>query len=42
MKHSFRYVHNIITGGVLAFTFSPRTGETCLDLHALLMPLITS
>ncbi len=33
-----RYACNSKTGGVLAYTFGPRTDETCRELLALLTP----
>ncbi|AHA64718.1 Transposase [Shigella dysenteriae 1617] len=32
------YAYNTKTGGVLAYTFGPRTDETCRELLALLTP----
>ncbi|KLH11844.1 transposase [Escherichia coli] len=35
-QHWLWYVYNTKTGGVLAYTFGPRTDETCRELRALL------
>lgn len=37
-QHWLWYAYNTKTGGVLAYTFGPRTDETCRDLLALLDP----
>lgn len=37
-QHWLWYVYNTKTGGVLAYTFGPRTDETCRELLALLTP----
>ncbi|UCQ26955.1 IS1 family transposase [Edwardsiella tarda] len=37
-QHWLWYAYNIKTGGVLAYTFCPRTDETCRELLALLTP----
>lgn len=37
-QHWLWYAYNTKTGGVLACTFGPRTGETCRELLALLTP----
>jgi Transposase and inactivated derivatives, IS1 family len=38
-QHWLWYAYNTKTGGVLAYTFGPRTDETCRELLALLTPL---
>ena len=35
------YAYNTKTGGVLAYTFGPRTDDTCRELPALLTPFNT-
>ncbi|EFX28249.1 putative transposase [Escherichia coli O55:H7 str. USDA 5905] len=35
-QHWLWYAYNTKTGGVLAYTFGPRTDETCRELLALL------
>ncbi|QLH64562.1 IS1 family transposase [Serratia symbiotica] len=37
-QHWLWYAYNTKTGGVLAYTFGPRTDETCRELLALLTP----
>lgn len=37
-QHWLWYAYNTTTGGVLAYTFGPRTDETCRELLALLAP----
>ncbi len=37
-QHWLWYAYNTKTGGVLAYTFGPRTDETCRELLALLAP----
>lgn len=37
-QHWLWYAYNTRTGGVLAYTFGPRTDETCRELLALLAP----
>ncbi|OUF46963.1 insertion element iso-IS1n protein InsB [Pluralibacter gergoviae] len=37
-QHWLWYAYNTKTGGVLAYTFGPRTVETCRELLALLTP----
>ena len=37
-QHWLWYVYNTKTGGVLAWTFGPRTDETCRGLLARLTP----
>ena len=37
-QHWLWYAYNTKTGGVLAYTFGPRTDETCRELLALLEP----
>lgn len=36
--HWLWYAYNTKTGGVLAYTFGPRTNQTCRELLALLTP----
>ena len=36
--HWLWYAYNTKTGGVLAYTFGPRTDQTCRELLALLTP----
>ncbi|OZI15229.1 hypothetical protein CE195_03035 [Sodalis-like symbiont of Philaenus spumarius] len=38
LQHWLWYAYNTKTGGVLAYTFGPRTDETCRELLALLTP----
>lgn len=38
-QHRLWYAYNTKTGGVLAYTFGPRTDETCREVLALLTPL---
>lgn len=38
-QHWLWYAYNTKTGGVLAWTFGPRTDETCRGLLARLAPL---
>ena len=40
-QHWLWYAYNTKTGGVLAYTFGPRTDETCRELLALLAPFNT-
>ena len=37
-QHWLGYAYNTKTGGVLAYTFGPRTDQTCRELLALLTP----
>jgi len=37
-QYGLWYASNTKTGGVLVYTFGPRTDETCRELLALLMP----
>ncbi|EBN5354558.1 IS1 family transposase, partial [Salmonella enterica subsp. enterica serovar Typhimurium] len=37
-QHWLWYAYNTKTGGILAYTFGPRTDETCRELLALLVP----
>jgi len=37
-QHWLCYAYNTKTGGVLSYTFGPRTDETCRELPALLTP----
>ncbi|MFM1361785.1 IS1 family transposase [Yersinia enterocolitica] len=37
-QHRLWYAYNTKTGGVVAYTFGPRTDETCRELLALLTP----
>ncbi|AOE42465.1 transposase (plasmid) [Pantoea agglomerans] len=37
-QHWLWYAYNTKTGGVLSYTFGPRTYETCRELPALLTP----
>lgn len=37
-QHWLWYAYNTKTGGVLAYTFGPRTDETCREFLALLTP----
>ncbi len=37
-QHWIWYAYNTKTGGVLAYTFGPRTDQTCRELLALLTP----
>ena len=37
-QHWLWYAYNTKTGGVLAYTFGPRTDQTCRELLALLTP----
>ena len=37
-QHWLWFAYNTKTGGVLAYTFGPRTDETCRELLALLVP----
>lgn len=40
-QHWLWYAYNTKTGGVLAYTFGPRTDETCRELLVLLTPFNT-
>ncbi len=37
-QHWLWYAYNTKTGGVVAYTFGPRTDETCMELLTLLTP----